>query len=57
MSLLGLSQIPTSFQCRFSRLPVRVYIFRKAARAVLQKMHTFTVDILSIFLSVVDSEK
>ena len=28
--------------------PVKVYVFRKAAPAALQKMHTFTGDILII---------
>ena len=30
------------------KLSVKVYIFRKAASAALQKMHTSTVDILII---------
>ena len=31
------------------KLPVKVYIFRKAAAAALQKMSTFTGDILIIW--------
>ena len=36
------------FDCFEEKLPMKVYIFRKAASAALQKMHTFAVDILII---------